>query len=176
MLETDPILTEPFTRNDYQQLPEGFPAELLDGRLVRSPSPTFWHQTLVGKIMSRLQRLVDPPRVVPSPIDVFIDRYNVLQPDVIVVAEEDRARPGARIAPLPVMVFEVLSPSTARRDRLVKAGTYLRAGVREVWLIDPDGGEIEVRAPDGEARFSGDEDAGSTVLPEFRLSWNALSQ
>jgi Uma2 family endonuclease len=60
----------------------------------------------------------------------------VVQPDVLIVSDLKKldAR-GVRGAP--DWVAEVLSPSTARHDRTLKLSAYERAGVREVWLIDP---------------------------------------
>ena len=62
-----------FSRADYMRLPEGFPAELLDGLLVKEPSPAGWHQVLVGRIHATLHPLVGHRRAVLSPIDVFVD-------------------------------------------------------------------------------------------------------
>ena len=69
-----------------------------------------------------------------SDLDDQID--TVVQPDVLIVSDAKKvdAR-GVRGAP--DWVAEVLSPSTARYDQTVKLAAYERAGVREVWLIDP---------------------------------------
>ena len=48
----------------------------------------------------------------------------------------------------PDMVIEILSPSTQRHDRLVKLNLYQRAGVREYWIVDPQGQSVEVYLPD----------------------------
>jgi Uma2 family endonuclease len=60
----------------------------------------------------------------------------VVQPDVLIVSDPKKvdAR-GVRGAP--DWVAEVLSPSTASHDQTVKLSAYERAGVREVWLVDP---------------------------------------
>lgn len=168
------IDTERFTRKDYMQLPEGFPAELIDGMLVKEPSPTRWHQALLGRVHQRLYGLVGPWRVLPAPTDVFLDDWNVLQPDVLVLGEEDEVRSDSPNAALPVLVVEVLSPSTAKRDRDVKAAIYLRSGVREVWLVDPDSESIEVRTASGSRLFTAEEVAESGVVEGFRLSYSEL--
>lgn len=94
-----------FTAADYERLPEGFPAELLEGMLVKEPAPLWRHQELVARLLVRLFRRVGPGRVVASPIDVFLDEKNVLQPDLVVVAEEDRGTLQTMRAPLPILVI-----------------------------------------------------------------------
>jgi Uma2 family endonuclease len=76
---------------------------------------------------------------------------------------------------IPLLVVEVLSPSTVRRDRDRKTGIYLRAGVREVWLVDPDAGTVEVHTEGGVERQAGESRASSVVLPGFTLAWSDLA-
>ena len=155
-----------FTREEYMRLPEGYPAQLIEGVLVKEPAPTYRHQLIVGGIHLAACGLVGLRRVVLSPIDLFVDDLNVLQPDVAVFAEA----PPVDIAeiPVPLLVVEVLSPSTARRDRRQKSAIYLRAGVREVWLVDPAARWIEVRGAGGGTTGPGREQS-SMVLPGFAL-------
>lgn len=69
------------------------------------------------------------------PVDVRIDDATVLQPDVLVVA---RAHVGERFLGLPLLVVEVLSPSTRDIDLALKKARYERAGCRSYWVVDPD--------------------------------------
>jgi Uma2 family endonuclease len=160
--------TTRFTREDYMKLPEGFPAQLIEGKLVREPSPTYGHQRTVGRLYQEICALVgDDRRVVLSPIDVFVDRYNVLQPDVCVLA----APLGREVlhVGIPVLVVEVLSPSTAFRDRRQKRRIYLEAGVVEVWIVDPVAETIEIHTRDGAREFGLDEAAASGCVPGVSL-------
>lgn len=159
-----------FTRSDYMQLPEGFPAQLIDGMLVKEPSPTPWHQRLVTRLPGLLGRALDPERVLVSPIDFFIDDTNILQPDVLVVREGEIPGPEDHEISVPLIVFEVLSPSTAERDRVTKAGKYLAAGVLEVWLIDPETETIEVRTADASKTVQGTRAAQSIAEPSFGVT------
>ncbi|MHC4340551.1 MAG: hypothetical protein ACYSX0_10110 [Planctomycetota bacterium] len=52
-----------FTRADYERLPEGLPAQLLDGQLVKAPSPTFLHQRISGRLFTALLQVVGEGRV-----------------------------------------------------------------------------------------------------------------
>jgi Uma2 family endonuclease len=163
-----------FTRGDYMALPEGFPAELLDGTLVKEPAPAAWYPILVMRLAVELYGLAGRSRVVASPVDVFADDYNVLQPDVLVLAKEDAVRRGEREVAIPILVVEVLSKSTADRDRETKTGIYLHAGVREVWLVDPDAETVEIHTRAGVESFGGGDAPWSRVVPGFAPDLAAL--
>ncbi len=156
-----------FTRADYFQLPEGFPAELIEGQLVREPAPFYQHQRVVTYLLSVITPAVGFDRVVASPIDVVLDDLNVLQPDVAVFAAALPA--GLRLVPVPALVIEVLSDSTARRDRERKSHLYLEHGVREVWLVHPVDGTVEVFTPDARTTHRKDERVTSVAVPEVSV-------
>src|SRR5262245_5840405 len=83
-----------FTRADYERLPEGFPAQLIEGELVRDPSPSYGHQRIATEFFRRFLDLVGSRRVPLTPMDVGLDDHNGFQPDVVV-----RAVPGFSIGP-----------------------------------------------------------------------------
>jgi len=156
-----------FTRRDYERLPEGFPCELIEGELVKEPAPVYRHQRVIGFLFETLLQQVGPERLVASPIDLFIDDHNVLQPDFAVfTAALDRT---IRHIPTPAVVFEILSPSTAARDRTQKTRIYLRAGVAEVWLIDPETGRIEVHTKSGVTEFGKSDRVPCGAVPQVDL-------
>ena len=97
-----------------------------------------------------------------------------MQPDVAVLPEG--ARPTGRDwkAPTPVWVAEILSPSTASRDRNVKVAKYLARGVEEVWLVDPGQETVEVHAKSGARKASGAEMIPSGALPDLKLAAAAV--
>lgn len=141
-----------FTYQDYLALPETVNRlELIDGQLVREPSPGFRHQQIVGNLFDCFRQFVRRRRlgiVLMAPLDVVLGREGeeeVLQPDVLFIAQE-RASVVQNdvIRGAPDLVVEVLSPSTAARDRAVKRVLYLRYGVREFWIVDPESRTIEV--------------------------------
>jgi len=162
------LQTHRFTQDDYLKLPESFPVQLIEGELVKEPSPTYGHQDIVAYILTVAYRVVGRGRTVASPIDVFIDRFNVLQPDVLIV--EEALGPKAKRATLPQLVVEVLSPSTAFRDRRTKRRIYLDAGVGEVFIVDPETESIEVHTH-GRVRSAGrSASVSSDVVPGFSLA------
>jgi len=157
----------PFTRTDWERLPEGFPAQLVQGWLVKEPAPTYGHQRLASRIRYMLLSLLGPDRVPDTPADVLVDDENVFQPDV--VALRAPADDASSYVGVPLLAVEVLSPSTRERDRDVKADRLLGLGVAEVWLVDPDARTIEVRASrDSRVARSGERIA-SEALPGLAL-------
>jgi Uma2 family endonuclease len=122
--------------------------ELIDGTAYvrESPSPSRSHQEVVLELGRQIATALKgkPCRVYVAPFDVRLPKASepddqidtVVQPDVLIVCDlqklDERGVRGA-----PDWIAEVLSPWTARHDRKVKLPVYERAGVGEVWLIDP---------------------------------------
>lgn len=157
-----------FTRADYNRLPEGFPAQLVEGLLVKEPSPTYGHQALASELHAQLVGLVGAPRALFAPCDVGLDDRNVYQPDLIVLrAPVPRT---ARDVGIPLIAVEVLSPSTARRDRNVKRRHLLAAGVAEVWIVDPDTRTVERDDETGHHVATGEQTLCSAAVPGFALT------
>jgi len=154
-----------FTRTDYDQLPEDLRVELIGGEILKMASPTWGHQDLVGRIFAAL--LEAEATAVPGPVDFGIDESNVLVPDVVAV--ESKPPKGARGIDTALAVFEVLSPSTAARDRKIKTDLYLEAGVQEVWLVDPKSETIAVHRARESRVYADDDTADSRAVPGFRL-------
>ena len=162
----------PFTRALYDRLPEGFPAQLVDGALLHDPAPMRGHQALVGALFLAVAPLVGLQRAFVSPVDVPLDDLNVLQPDLAVW---DAPPPlDHREAEIPCAVFEVLSPSNRLLDRKVKAGKYLAAGVREVWLVDPEDETVEIRSREHRRVHRGSDEARSAAIEGFAVVPAAL--
>jgi Uma2 family endonuclease len=156
-----------FTRADYELLPEGFPAQLIDGWLIKEPSATYGHQSVASWFHYQLVQRLGYRRVLQAPIDVGIDEHNVYQPDVVVIREipDDRVHDVG----IPLLAVEVLSPSTARRDRKTKCPRLLAAGVAEVWIVDPIAHTVERHDAGGVATASGGEVLRSAAVPGFEV-------
>ena len=125
--------------------------ELIDGiPYAMSPAPTTMHQGILVELVGQLRNFLKgkPCRVFAAPYDVRLNGFgddddDVFQPDIVVVCDrtkiDDKGCNGA-----PDMVIEILSPSTATRDRLLKFNAYQRACVREYWIVDPDSKTVQV--------------------------------
>ena len=169
-----PYGSDPFTHEDYFALPEGFPAELLDAMLVKEPTPEAWHQRIVLELAIRARAAVGAERVTIAPMDVVLDVENIFGPDVAVFPPGERIRRGREPKVLPRLVIEVLSPLTADRDRDEKAAIYLKNGIPEVWLVDPNRETIEVLTHEGATRFLAKDTARSAAVPEIAVSYREL--
>ncbi len=130
---------------DYWQLPEGEPVELIHGRFIMSPSPTFGHQVVLGCLTSFFFEVARKSGglSVPAPADVVLSDDTILQPDVLYIRKDRRRIVGSRVEGPPDLVVEIASPSTSRRDRLDKRVLYAEYGVAEYWMVDPVGKFIE---------------------------------
>lgn len=117
--------------------------ELLEGELVMTPAPRFVHQDMLGRLYVRVLDAAPSPLVVAlAPLDVRLSDRTVLQPDLVVARREQAGDHG--IEGVPLLVVEVLSPSTRRRDLVDKRRILERAGCAHYWVLDPD--EASLRA------------------------------
>lgn len=123
---------------DLDQLPDdGLQYEILDGILLVSPAPFRLHH----RVVLRLARLLEDS--CPSQLEVFVapvdwqpDHVTSLQPDLLIIPRGD-AHARTYTQPL-LLAGEVLSPSTRRKDQILKRSKYQDAGVSAYWIVDPD--------------------------------------
>ncbi len=138
------------TYQDYLEIPEepGYRFEILDGVLIKEPSPSVIHQ----RVSRRLERILEDyfgeidagGEVFDAPLDVTPIDYNVVQPDILYVASDQQSIvKDTHIDGAPKLVVEIISPSTHRKDRLKKMQIYQRAGVQHYWLVDPEERTLE---------------------------------
>ena len=118
--------------------------ELIDGELFVTPAPSDVHQLVVLALATRLRAYLRPTqlaRAIISPSDVRREdrQRNRVQPDVFAVRLVDGKRPPYPFDLADVLLAaEVLSPSNPRYDHQTKRHLYLRGGVPEYWIIDPE--------------------------------------
>jgi len=133
-----------YTYADYYEWDDGERWELIDGvPYMMSPAPTTAHQKISRELTYQLTAFLKGKKceLFAAPFDVRLnadgDDNTVVQPDLVVICDRskinDRGCKGA-----PDLVVEILSPSTARHDRMVKFKLYRKAGIREYWIVDPD--------------------------------------
>ncbi len=130
------------------ELEEGYFYELINGHIVKKQTPSPPHQEAVTNLSTFINNYTKEKQLgdcYVSPIDVFFDKYNNTQPDILFI-KTDRlfivSNDG--IMGHPDLIVEVLSPSTYRNDRSVKKDLYCEFGVSEYWIVDPKNQAIEV--------------------------------
>ena len=156
------------TYEDYRNTPDDERYELLDGELVMVPAPRTTHQAAgLGIAVAMYVHVKEHSlgQVFNAPTDVVLSNTTTLQPDVLfisagreyIITEDD-------VKGAPDLVVEVLSPSTAGRDKTTKRALYYRHGVREFWLVDTDEQSVVVMLR-GESDFEsvGEYSPGDTL-------------
>ena len=157
-----------FTYEDYKHTPEDKRYELIDGDLIMVPAPRTAHQRSSRDIGLPLVTFVDENElgeVFLAPTDVVLSNTDVVQPDILFVSRErSYIINELNIRGAPDLVIEVLSPSTAQRDRTLKRTLYALHGVSEYWQADTDAKNVTVLAlEDGEYTVAGIYGEGQTL-------------
>jgi Uma2 family endonuclease len=138
------------TWDDVQQLPDdGNRYEAIEGALYMTPAPSVRHQTVSMRLVQELLRLFVEPghgRLWHAPLGVrFPATQEGVQPDIVFASNERRGIVAPdELKGAPDLVVEILSPSTAARDRDLKRRLYQRQGVAEYWIVDPDDAAVGV--------------------------------
>ena len=160
--------SERWTAEMLRALPDdGKRYEIVHGELLVTPSPSFTHQRAVRELLRLIDAHVRRSRraeVLSSPADIELGPDSLVQPDLFVfpTVEGRPVRPWSEIGPL-LLAIEILSPTTARYDRIVKRRLYLEQAIPEYWIVDCDARCIERWRP-------GDE--RPEILTE-QLAWHA---
>lgn len=144
--ERDPGLTESG---------EGWKRELLDGQIYLMSPGTEIHSSVAGNLYFLFQSYLrgKPCRVYMEGPEVHLSDRDYVFPDVMILCDRNKIR-NNRVYGGPDLVAEILSPSTARKDRGIKMKRYAAAGVREYWLVSPREKTVErYLLEDGELKF-----------------------
>ena len=127
----------------FKMLPEGTLAELINGQIYMSPTPTNLHQRISRRILIKLSEFVEKNQlgeVFCAPLDIYFDNTsNAVQPDIIFISRDNAAQPLDKIPyqGIPDLLVEILSPSNNKHDLVTKKDLYENFGVKEYWIIDP---------------------------------------
>lgn len=134
----------PLTYEDIRKFPEEERWELIDGEAyAMSPAPLLRHQDIVVNFTIALKTNPSNPCYTGlSPMDVVLNEENVVQPDVLLVCDRDKLKPGF-VDGAPDAAIEVLSPSSEVRDRRDKRKLYEKFGVREYIVVFPEREYVE---------------------------------
>lgn len=138
-----------YTYADYLSWSEDTRVELIDGKPYLQAAPSRIHQEILSELHRQIANyLVEKEcKVYVAPFHVVLkleekidnekDRKNIVEPDITIVCDrsklDDEGCKGS-----PDMVIEIVSPSSARRDKIEKFNLYEQAGVKEYWIIEPE--------------------------------------
>lgn len=137
-----PVQLRAFTVAGFDALPDdGNRYEIIGGVRGMSPAPDLDHQVVQARLLTIFQNVLDlGDRGVAfgAPTDVPFSQFDIVEPDIMVVLENDfdilRAK---HIVGTPDLIVEIILPSSAGRDRAREAVGFALHGVREYWLVDP---------------------------------------
>ncbi|MBS3938262.1 MAG: Uma2 family endonuclease [Peptococcaceae bacterium] len=126
--------------------------ELIDGVVYLLASPSFTHQVVISEIAAHFYAYFKgkPCRSLTAPLDVRLFGYatkfeedpNVVQPDIVIICDEDKVNEYGRYEGTPSLIVEVLSPTTKGKDLAIKLQLYMKSGVSEYWIVDPQGKSV----------------------------------
>lgn len=138
---TDQIKEQQVTYEIYAAMPDdGQRYEIVDGSMeMMTPSPSTMHQAVSGELEYLLKQSCNSDYLIyHAPLDVILSDTNVVQPDIIMIHRSRQHIVTERgVEGPPDLVVEILSPSSRKRDKVIKMRTYAIHGVQEYWIIDP---------------------------------------
>ena len=141
---------EDYTYQDYLDIDATTKerVELIFGKIYMMAGASAVHQDVVGNIFYVLKSIdMCKPRIAPYDLRLFCPRQgtrestNVVQPDIMLFCENEQ---------IPCAIFEVLSPSTAAKDKTIKKELYECSKIREYFLVEPEYGIVEKFVLDGD--------------------------
>ena len=156
---------------------------VIGGERLMSPSPNRWHQTALINLATQLKEFAKRNQlgtVLVAPFDVYFSEDEFVQPDLLFVAKEHVERlTDNGVKGAPDLVVEIVSPGSARTDRLTKRNLYAKHGVSEHWIISPNERTIEVLSLkegnyESVGLYEGDEAIKSPLLPGLLIVSNPL--
>ena len=149
--------TTKLTYDDYALIPDdGMRHEIIEGRHYMNPAPSPRHQTISRRIQFQLYQQIELAgrgQVFNAPIDLQLSDFDVVQPDLVVVLQQNQIITPTRIRGVPDLVVEILSSSNQGYDREVKKRLYQRHAVPAYWIVDPECDSIEQNCLDGAGKY-----------------------
>jgi Uma2 family endonuclease len=167
------------TAEEYRLMPETGPRyQLIEGELCMAPAPDRYHQDISRNLEFLLLKYLEQNPIgvlYHAPFAVYLGEHDVFQPDICFILNARRSiltKAGAEGAP--DFIVEILSPKTAKLDKVPKKKVYAAAGVKELWIIDPVRKVIDVfelqNDPDQPARsHSGNTTFASPLFPGLKF-------
>lgn len=138
------------TYSEYLEFtpPDSAKYQLIQGELVSMTSPSAKHQSILLNLVFLLQSyLRNNPvgKLFLAPMDVVLGETNIVQPDLFFLSNDKLNQiQDSCIQGPPDFIIEILSPSTAYYDLVVKKKIYEKSSVSEYWIVDPQMETLDV--------------------------------
>ncbi len=166
---------EPITLAEFEAMEksEGFDYELIDGVVMMSPRPAKLHQRISGRLYATVFGKLNGKNCEPlQDVDLVLDD-NHLIPDLMVVCDDKFE--GGRQETAPLIVIEILSPSSMNRDHFTKRIKYEQLGIQEYWIVSPEDKCVMVISyTTGAQNMYCDGVVKSAVIPELEIELNKI--
>jgi Uma2 family endonuclease len=138
------------TYEDLKKYPDGTHAELIDGEIRVAPRPNYGHRSVETKLGLKLIRSSEDGKMdIAWLIEIEPEvkfQENIFIPDLAGWRTERRPNPDPMehlVLVIPDWTCEIISPNSARMDRVEKFKIYLETGVSYYWIVDPTNQTIE---------------------------------
>lgn len=175
---------------DYLTWPEDERWEIIDGIAYMQATPSPAHQLISGELYRQFANYLQgkPCKVYPAPFCVRLtkgdekkneDIKKVVEPDITIVCDkskiDERGCNGS-----PDLIIEVMSPSSIKNDRVIKFNKYEKAGVKEYWIVEPDGKLVSVFALQRNGRYgrpdiyTEDEKVKVSIFPDLIIDLSSV--
>jgi Uma2 family endonuclease len=168
--------TKLWTLEELHSLPDdGNKYELVRGELFVTPPPNDDHETIFARLSRILDRYVEANGLglVYHPRSVVRVEGSEVEPDLMVRRPSPGIKDAWERAPRPILIVEVLSPTTRRRDQVQKKKLYLDLGIDEYWMVDPERRSVTIVRPGHVGRVATDlltwSPTGANAPLELRL-------
>ena len=118
--------------------------ELIGGETVLMAPAALNHVLIAGNIYGVFANYLrgKPCTPIADGAVAYLTETDRFSPDFMVVCDPDKLRPDG-VHGAPDLAVEILSPSTAARDKTYKKAVYERCGVREYWIVSPGDRSVE---------------------------------
>jgi len=160
-----------YTVEEFEQLEknEHLTYELIDGVVMMSPRPAKKHQDISGNLYFEMRNaLKNTPCKPLLEVDLAL-KHDVLVPDLMVLCNDTME--GTRQTTPPLIVVEIVSPSSTSRDYMLKRLKYQQLGIQEYWIVSPDDKCVWViHYAQGVEQHYCDGMVQSAVLPELAVN------
>lgn len=137
-----------YSYKDYLSWSQDERIEIINGTPYLKAAPSRIHQEILSELHRQIANylLHKNCKVYPAPFTVALDLgetkmedeiHNVVEPDITIICDEKKLDERGCIG-TPDLIIEIISPSTARRDKIEKFNLYEKSGVQEYWIVEPE--------------------------------------